>query len=447
MNKALRKLPTARNTRPFIVAALLVLIAVSLALTFILGCSRNQKSDHPKLVYWSANNQDEINLAREIVDEWNRLHPEIPVDFQPVPEGESSEEIILAAVVAKTTPDIYSNMWPGDVETYVRAGKLVCLNAFSDFDSVVNDRYAPDISNQMKSGDGKVYQLLWKTNPIMMFYNKKMFSQVGFEHPPETYSEYLDAAKKMTRDTDSDGYVDRWVGVTEIRARWRDRLHDFYPLYIAASGGKTLLDNGEIAFDNPCAVGVFRFFQTLYANGYFPREITNVGRDFVLQNLAASRITGPWEVVRTEKFKPEGFEYDFIHVPVPDDVQGPYYTYMDPKSIVIFRNTRYPEDAWKFIKHMVSRQNDLKLLQTTTQLPLRKTVLEDPLFITYFERNPKIKTFAEQARFIKGVDTTPALKEIFDAISQEFEACVVYSAKTPEKAVRDAAERSRLVLE
>lgn len=410
-------------------------------------CSKQSESEFTQLTYWSANNQNEINLAREVVSEWNRLHPDILVKHQPVPEGESSEEVILAAVVGKTTPDVYSNMWPGDVESYVRAKQLVQLDFFADFDSVAMNRFTEDALDQGRSGDGHIYQLLWKTNPIMLMYNKKMFQKVGYDNPPETYSEYFEAAEKMTQDTNGDGYIDHWVGITDIRARWRDRLFDFYPLYIAASGGKTLIENGNVNFDNPTAVGVFLFFRTLFAKGYFPREITSGRRDFFLHEMAGSRITGPWEIARTEKFKTEDFEYDFCHVPVPDGVKEPYYAYGDPKSIVIFKNTKYPEKAWEFVKFMISRDNDLKLLRITSQLPMRKGILEDKLYTPYFESNPKMVAFARQARYVRGVDFSPVLKEIFDAISQEFEACVVYGAKSPEEAVRDAGTRARIVFE
>jgi multiple sugar transport system substrate-binding protein len=280
-----------------------------------------------------------------------------------------------------------------------------------------------------------------------MLYNKKMFREVGYENPPETMSEYLDAGQKIKRDTDGDGYTDRWVGITDIRARWRDRLFDFYPVYIAATGGKTLIENGEIAFNNEQAVKVFQFFQTIYRNEFFPKEISTTRRDHFLHEQAASRIVGPWEIAHTEKFKPEGFEYGFSHIPVPEGVEEPFYTYGDYKSIVVFKNTKYPEAAWKFVQFLINRQNDLRLLKIATQLPLRKDLLEDVLFQPFFKQNPKMGIFAEQARYVIGVDNSPTLKEVFDAISQQFEACVVYSAKTPEEAVRDAVKRARLVFE
>ena len=427
----------------------LLFIGIGGALALMSGGCRSDRStpEKPTLVYWSSNNQDEIMLATEIVAEWNRIHPTITVKHQPVPEGESSEEVILAAVVGKTTPDVYSNMWPGDVEAYVRADQLVRFGGFTDFDSVAHERSEEEVIRQAKSRDGHIYQILWKTNPILLIYNKKMFREAGYENPPKTYDQYLDAASKIGRDVDGDGYVDRWVGVTDIRARWRDRLFDFYPLYIAATGGKTLIENGDITFHNEQAIGVFRFFQTIYGNGYFPREINTTRRDFFLHEQAGSRIVGPWEIIHTEKFKPEGFEYAFSHVPVPEGVQEPYCTYGDYKSIVIFKNTQYPKEAWEFVQFLINRQNDLRLLKIATQLPLRKNLLADPLFQSYFQQNPRMVVFAEYSRYVRGVDNSPTLKEVFEAISQEFEACVVYAAKSPEDAVRDAAQRARLILE
>jgi multiple sugar transport system substrate-binding protein len=54
--------------------------------------------------------------------------------------------------------------------------------------------------------------------------------------------------------------------------------------------------------------------------------------------------------------------------------------------------------------------------------------------------------FAKQAQYVRGTDVCPVLKEVFDAISQEFEASVIYGVKPPDKAIRDAARRVRLIL-
>ena len=52
----------------------------------------------------------------------------------------------------------------------------------------------------------------------------------------------------------------------------------------------------------------------------------------------------------------------------------------------------------------------------------------------------RMKIFAAQAKYVRGTDASPVLKEVFDLISQEYEACVIYNVKSPEEAVRDAAD-------
>ena len=354
---------------------------------------------------------------------------------------------MLAAVVGNTTPDIFSNMWPGDTEMYARANVLVPLDTFPDFQETIGKRVKSDILEESRSPDGHIYQIPWKTNPIMIIYNKNILAEIGLQTFPRTYSEYIDAAKKIMKDRNGDGYIDRWIGLTDIRVLWWQRFFDFYTLYLAASGGQKFLKNNEVAFDNQNAVAVFSFLQTLFQNGYFPKEKMTGRADVFLQSTVASRFTGPWEITHAEKFKPPGFEYDFASVPRPDGSEGPAYTYGDFKNIVIFNNTKYPDEAWEFAKFLVNRRNDLKLLELTTQVPLRQDILSDSLFFDYFDNNPLMKDFARQAQYVRGTDTCPVLKEIFDAISREFEACVVYGVKTPEKAIADAAQRARLILQ
>ncbi len=53
--------------------------------------------------------------------------------------------------------------------------------------------------------------------------------------------------------------------------------------------------------------------------------------------------------------------------------------------------------------------------------------------------------FAKQSKFVRGTDEVLYLKEVFDLISQEYEACVVYGKKTPEEALSDAEKAVNLL--
>ncbi len=412
---------------------------------FLSACGNRQRNDS-EIIYWSSNNTYEIKFADEVVQRWNAENAAHPVHNQPVPEGQSSEEVILAAVVGKTTPDIYSNMWQGDVEAYAQAGALVALDALPGFWEFIYERCDSAVVEEIRSLDGHIYQIPWKVNPIMLIYNTNEMRNIGFESPPQTYSEFIRAGAEFKSDTDGDGYVDRWVGYANVQVTWWQRFFDFYPLYLAASNGGSLVRGNEVMFDNAHAVTTFRFLRKLYENKYFAQERLDARQDPFLSGVIATRFTGPWEIAHAESFKPEGFDYAFSGIPVPDDHSGAAYTYGDPKNLVIFNTCPNPRKAWEFVKFLANRENDLRLLELTNQLPRRKNVFEDAQFAPYFAANPKMIPFAKQAQFVRGTDPCPVLKEVFDIISQEYEACVIYGVKSPENAVADAAQAVRLLL-
>jgi multiple sugar transport system substrate-binding protein len=410
----------------------------------LLSCSQDENSDG-SLIYWSANNPEEMQFAQNRIRIWNENNPENPISFQPIPEGSSSEEIILASVVGKTTPDIYANMWQGDVEDYALAGVLVPLDTLPGFMEFLENRCNEDVIDEITSSDGHIYQIPWKANPIMMLYNPGMFHQAGISKVPETYDEFLAAAQKMTQDHDQDGYTDQWMGTTEVAAIWWQQFFNFLPLYFAASGGEPLVKNGKAAFDNHHAVGVFKFLQEIYRNGYFPKEQAKSQSDLFLTADIAVKFTGPWDIMQLNRFKADGLTYDFAPIPVPETAVHPPYTYCDPKNIVIFNTCSNPEIAWKFLQTMISEEGDLEFLTLSQQLPRRKDLTENPIFLHYFEENPSLKPFQRQSEYLKGMDSSPYMKEVLDLISQEYELCVVYDKKSPEKAIRDAVHAVNLL--
>lgn len=427
-------------------------VLISSVLAFIVsgilvGCGQYEgKNGDGTITFWSANNPFEVEHARELVKKWNTKHPDKQVNYQPIPEGRSSEEVMLAAIVGKTTPDIYSNVWPGVVQQYVDANVLFRLDSFPDFDSLYTSRIPAPLHRQFRSRDGRIYQLPWKGNPIVLQYNKRMFRRAGVQAPLASYSEFFDAADKLTRDTDGDGYYDQWMMDVDINVEWWHRWFDFYTFYISASGGKTLLDSsGQVIFNSNAGVETFRFFREGFAQKYFPNAFFQ--GDVFLQEKVAVHVSGPWNISHIEKFKPEGFEYGFMPIPAPDGYEGEPYTYGDPKSIGIFQSTKHPEIAWEFVKFYVSETADKRLMEITNQMPLRRGLLTDSLYQDYFNENPRYRFFAEMVPHIVGVDNSIYVQEIFDIISQEFDAACIQRVRAPEVGIRRAAERCRLLVE
>lgn len=412
----------------------------------LLTCSRN-RSDKSKylLTYWSSTNPYEIELAQELVAEWNSAHPDSMVELQPLPEGRSGEEVLIIAAAGGTAPDICSNVPPIIVPLLAKAKVLVPVDRFADGREFIAQRLPEELLSTFVATDSMLYQVPWKGNPIMVQYNLGILKEVGFERLPTTWSEWNELAELVSGDTDGDGREDRWMNDVNIISEWRQRLFDFYPFFIAASGGQTLLKNNrEINFNTDVSRDIFEFYALGFREGWYANSIW-IGDQF-LQGHMATHITGPWNISHTERFKPDGFEYAFGPIPVPDNFEGDHYTFGDPKSIGIFSTTKHPEAAWEFTKFLISRQADLRLLEICMQLPLRKDLVNDSLYATYFEENPMMRQFAELVPYTRGFDQNPALQEVFDAINEQFDAACIQGRRTPSEALQKAVKRSENVL-
>lgn len=372
-------------------------------------------------------------FALRYIEQWNANASNKHVSFQPVPEGQSSEEVILAAVVGKTTPDLYANMWQGDVEDFARSGVLIALDTLEGFLEFMYQRCDSSVISEITSQDGHIYQVPWKVNPIMMMYNPALFETAGIEDVPQDYASYLEAGAKLKE-------MNVWLGISEVHAIWWQRFFNFLPLYYAASGGAPLVENGKAVFNNEYGVAVFTFLQQLYNLGYFPREQLKGQSDPFLASRIATTFTGSWTMEYNDRFKPKGFEFYFHPVPIPDTTIRNAYSYGDPKNIVIFNTCRDPQTAWRFLQTMLTAEADKTFLELSGQFPRRKDLNTNPLFTEFLEANPRLIPMAKQAMYVRGIDNHQYMKEVLDLISQEYEACVVYGRKDPREAINDAAK-------
>ncbi len=422
-----------------------LLLPVGIGMLLLCACARSERQPGSGITMWSSNNPPEIEAVEWAAQQW-AVHPGASsVSTQPVPEGQSSEEVILAAVVGGTTPDIYANMWQGSVAMYAESKVLIALDTLEGFNIWLKARCSAETIAEVTAPDGHIYQVPWKVNPIVTMYNVNLLGQ----RPPRTYADYLAQGERLHTDVSGDGYTDRWVGYTSPRTIWYERLFNFYPLYLAATGGAPLVENGQAAFDRPEAVAVFEFLRTLYAKDYFTRDQLMSRGDPFLGETVASLWTGPWSIDYVDRYAPEGFAYDFAPMLVPgqEASEALPYTYGDPKNIVIFATAPDPQEAWDFLAAtLLSPEGDLRLLSTSNQLPRREDLLTNPLFASYFATRPAMQTFAAQASRIRGVNPEPLIIEVLDIISQEYEACVLYNTKTAEEAISDAADAVNVLL-
>jgi multiple sugar transport system substrate-binding protein len=398
------------------------------------------------LTYWPAANPPEVRLALRLAEQWNREHADVQVRVQPLPAGRSTEEVLLAAIVARATPDVSSNVSSALLARLVRAGGVVRLDTLAPTAARLSERTTGAMLASLRLPDGGIYALPWKTNPEMLMYNIDLLAAAGIS-PPRTHSELLDAFRRLARDTDADGRLDRWALWAPLKTTWHERFHDFYPLYLASSGGETLISNDVVRFDNDAARSAIEVLRRGFSEGLLPRANFALGRDPFMDGTVAMKIIGSWFLFELEQLKILGLRYGVTPIPVADGVNpADSYAFADMRSIAIFSTTKYPDAAARFVAYLTSPAADRLMIEDASQLPYRRGLATDRRFTAALARWPTLFTYATHVERTRDLDIDPDIVEIFDLISEAYEAAGIYGVKPVAEAVSGAATEARKIV-
>jgi multiple sugar transport system substrate-binding protein len=379
---------------------------------------------------WLSNNAEEKAWGQAMVDAWNADHPDEKISAQEIPAGKTSEEVIGAAITAGNAPCLIFNTAPAAVPQFEKAGGLVALDSFEDAAAYVTER-SGDRADQYRSADGKLYQMPWKSNPVMIFYNKEMFKAAGLdaENPPlSTYDDFLATARTLVSDGGAKAAI--WPAPTsEFFQNW----FDFYPMYIAASG-KQLVEDGKATFASDEGFGVADLWRTLYDEGLAPQE-TYTGDAFGDEQAAMATV-GPWAVaVYGDKV-----DWGVVPVPTPDGkAADQIQTFSDEKSIGMFTACDNQATAWDVMKFATSKDQDGALLEATGQMPMRTNLVDT--YADYFNKNPNYVTFADQADRTLEVPNVANSVEVWQTLRDAWSESVIFGKSDPKEALTAAADK------
>ncbi len=393
------------------------------------GDASKARSATGPIKIWLSNNPEEIAWGKAMVKEWNAKHPDEQVTAQEIPAGKTSEEVIGAAITAGNAPCLVFNTSPAAVPQFQKQGGLVPLDEFSDGTSYVEDR-SGDTADQYKSPDGKFYQIPWKQNPVMIFYNKSLFKKAGLdpEQPSlKTYDDFLATSKKIV-DSGAAPAAIAPAPSSEFFQSW----FDFYPLYAAESKGKQTIEDGKATFDDTAGKDVWSFWSDMYAKGYAPKE--KYDGDSFADKKSAMAVVGPWAIAVYKD------KVDWGVAPVPTKAgaePADTYTFTDAKNIGLYAACKNQKTAWDVLKFATSEEQDGKLLETTGQMPIRSDL--PTTYAAYFQSHPEYKTFADQASRTVEVPNVPNSVEIWQNIRDEYSSSVIFGKTSVDEAIAKAA--------
>lgn len=369
------------------------------------------------------------------IQEYERLHPNIRIEPEPVPHAQRLEKFI-AQVMAGDPPDIVG-LTTGDVVQFAALGQVENLDRFYAKEGPEFARSFTPVTLALSQYNGSYYAVSHEVvTTDGMWYNVGMLAKAGLDPTIALgkWDDFVAASKKLTRG-----------GVHAIGVRGGDvtgSMANLWSIISQLSGPLVTEEDIRRNLDSPGALKALKSYVELYSVHKVTPNPVDV--DFTtMVNLFAQERTafmhnGSWMKPIIEQQNP-AMKGKFLPYSIPTFEGGKRIALADGMAMMIGKGSEHAAEAWEFIKFMTSREKQMENLETAGFLPslvelaAADRLTKDPYLAVY------VRELAE-----RGVPRprTATLNEVWTEVHQAFQMALL-GRRTPEDALRSAASRIR----
>jgi multiple sugar transport system substrate-binding protein len=320
---------------------------------------------------WGA--PEELAVWKQIVNDFQTANPNITVNIE-VSDWDAYWDKLKTQLAANTPPDIFAMDAPLFLD-YQSRGVLLNLQPYIDKNPDMLKNVYPQTLSAYKTPDG-YYGLPRDFQTIVLFYNKDMFDAAGIAYPTAswTWNDLQAAAKQLTKDTNGDGKIDQYGFVFD---QWD--MEPGWSEAIWANGGDIVsADHTKTLIGEPSARQAWQMLSDMvFVDKSVPdaNTIGQYGSDLFQAKVAAMTPMGHWAV---PGYNTAGFKYDVVPMPKGSAGQA---TSVNSAGFVVAKATKHPQEAFEFIKFVLSQAGQTRLAELGFACPVLKTVAESPIFL------------------------------------------------------------------
>ncbi|MCA0986928.1 ABC transporter substrate-binding protein [Guptibacillus algicola] len=299
--------------------------------------------DGTTLTIGSWRTEDKASYEK-VIEKFNEEYPDINVEFKPSKNTEYNT-ILNTALQSGEGPDIiHLRPYTPGIEL-ADAGYLEPLDGLEGL-----DQYPEETLAASKGTDDKQYGVPLNISTTQMFYNKKIFEEVGLEEP-KTWEEFMTLNKTLQ----DEGYTPISLGTKE---GWLLSLaHGI--IGPAHYGANEFVDNitaGETEFTSDEFKSSIEALDEL--KQFFPENYEGLGmediRTMFFTGDAAMFPLGSWEIEVLREMNPE-LELGFFPMPSAVGKEPTITTWVDG-SYAINANSENKDAAKKFLQFMTTEE-------------------------------------------------------------------------------------------
>ncbi|WP_141503866.1 ABC transporter substrate-binding protein [Paenibacillus luteus] len=351
---------------------LLLMLVFVLSLTALTACAgnkntspannENKQTEAPKQTGKdsdTSNNKGDVTLRyavwdsnqakglRVMADEFEAANPGIKINIEVI--GWSDYWTMLeAGATGGSLPDVFW-MHSNEIYRYASNGMLMNLNDQIGSSSKVDLSKFPQGIVQIYNFEDKQYGVPKDFDTIGLWYNKTLFDAAKLSYPDETWTwdDLYNAAKALTKD-----------GVYGMLAPLHNQ--EGYYNFVYQNGGTIITDDKKSGYDDPKTIEALEYYVKFVRDGLSPEVYADSERAEALQNgVVAMGLFGSWNLAgfTANEFLAKNFD---VAVLPKQAKQASIYNGL---AHSIAHNTEHPEEAWKFVEYLGSKEGQDKQAQ------------------------------------------------------------------------------------
>lgn len=325
-----------------------------------------------KLVYQDWRTDWFPPMAQQMLEEFHATHPNIRVFY--VPDPENLEEKMLSEMQAGTAPDVFQGCCT-HFPIWAQKGYTLDLRPYveADLDKATIADWDPAQYRSLFTRDGQLFGVPKYHGALALYYNKDLFDEWAVDYPDDSWDhdDYLEAMRRLTRDTDDDGRADIWGSMIDLS--W-DRIQ----MHVNGWGGHFVDPNDPRRCqmsEAPAMEALEWIRRRMWDDRVMatPLSVQNLGtgQAFVKQRVAMIE-DGSWAlktILSAANFR----------VGVAPFPAGPVrrVTPATTDGFGIYAGTKHPEAAWELVKFLISKEYGRAMAKTNFLQPARASLVEE----------------------------------------------------------------------
>jgi multiple sugar transport system substrate-binding protein len=267
--------------------------------------------------------------------------------------------------------------------------------------------------------DGVPYGVPWYVDTRVLFYRSDLLAEAGYDSVPGSWDEWRDAMETMKRAGGADSHP-IFLPTNEYTP-W---------IVFGLQTRSPLLEDHESrgAFSGPAYRRAAAFYLDLFHRGLAPAvqgaSIANLYQEFERGSIMMY-ITGPWNLGEFRRRLSPAMQSRWATAPLPGP-DGPEtgLSTAGGSSLVLFRGSRHPDEAWKLIRFLSTPEAQTRFFRLTGDLPARREAWRD----TALTNDPNLRTFEVQLTRVVSTPKIPEWEQISMKLQSAVEAMILGGA-------------------